>query len=623
MARHLRGPTRLHDLELEDEFGFLLPPNEVEGFWDYVEEFIRYEKRTPIRVWTGSAWPIKTRKGQKQKPPTVLYDDKITSNLAEYPQSIVLRHLQGRHVISTMPGRRCQYDCLDLDNHEGLLGWVHDQIDTSPFERPFTVERRVSLISLPYLLRVKQVFDEFPGRVWSISSDSLGLHALKRWPQARFLKEIEITTGGSLKRLGIPHSEFFPRQDTPFRRPFGRDYITITPTRLLRNWQAQLRCYLNPQPISFENIVDALLEGQQQHWKNLESRIDGRAWYRLAPLGHKFFTGRSLEKGLLDACGVEPVLTWRDSRFDLRKGQEIVESLNRQESSVSVGFSSGGRHQTVLDMKSINNGQWVQSVKEWAENGLPCDDSITEVVGALARWFYFIELFHLPEEQRRDRVVELMQTFCQHKNNGYITQLNNGGNITKRVARIVKSAIRTTDDDGKMVFLRIRQKRERGDYQKLYMFEQLVQGLDHVEVDDSGMCSFGSTLSVGLTIDDDTPLPEAIEEKIDSIICQQRMRKRHGEYPFRTFSRRFVNCLWRMNGKSRITWRDINAMLGNPESRDRKQAHQYKTYLAEAGIIEGDWEQHIKRGQASSLYRLTKNVISEFMTIEAKECRVG
>ena len=78
-----------------------------------------------------------------------------------------------------------------------------------------------------------------------------------------------------------------------------------------------------------------------------------------------------------------------------------------------------------------------------------------------------------------------------------------------------------------------------------------------------------------------------------------------------------------MNGKARITWKDVNAMLGNPDSKDRKQAHQYKTALAEAGVIENDWEHHIRRGQASSLYRLTKKTISEFMKREAKECQAG
>jgi len=120
LARQVQGPVSLHDLELEDEHGFLLPPNEVPGFWDYVEEFIRYEKRTPIRVWTGSAWPVKTRKGKRASRPAVLYDDKITSNLAEYPQSIVLRHLQGRHVISTMPGRRSGLSRTNFLVRQGL-----------------------------------------------------------------------------------------------------------------------------------------------------------------------------------------------------------------------------------------------------------------------------------------------------------------------------------------------------------------------------------------------------------------------------------------------------------------------------------------------------------------------
>ena len=60
------------------------------------------------------------------------------------------------------------------------------------------------------------------------------------------------------------------------------------------------------------------------------------------------------------------------------------------------------------------------------KDGLPCHDSVFQVVSQLARWFWFIEFWDLPEEMRLERIVGLMTDFCLTKHNGFISSLNAG-----------------------------------------------------------------------------------------------------------------------------------------------------------------------------------------------------
>lgn len=119
----------------------------------------------------------------------------------------------------------------------------------------------------------------------------------------------------------------------------------------------------------------------------------------------------------------------------------------------------------------------------------------------------------------------------------------------------------------------------------------------------------------------DDPLPETVYDKLLEIATAKKedkngrliatMRKKEGEYPFIKFARRFLNRIWQHEGTENIHHRHLNRML-DQESDDRHMTLKYKKLLAHHGLIKGDWEKFIRRGTASSKYRMTSWVKKEF-----------
>ena len=124
-----------------------------------------------------------------------------------------------------------------------------------------------------------------------------------------------------------------------------------------------------------------------------------------------------------------------------------------------------------IDMHVVCDGQWVQHCEQWAINGLPCHDSIFVVCSQLARWLFFVELHHLPKDERLERVVEIITTYCSNKNNGFISRLDAGlvHEVEGHVRRAVSFAMLRAKD--LLLFTRIQQKRERGEYRRVIYLE--------------------------------------------------------------------------------------------------------------------------------------------------------
>jgi hypothetical protein len=129
-----------------------------------------------------------------------------------------------------------------------------------------------------------------------------------------------------------------------------------------------------------------------------------------------------------------------------------------------------------IDMAKVCNGQWVQHCELWARNGLPCHDSIFYVCSQLARWLYFVELYHLPKEERLSHIPELLTAYCQTKNNGFISRWDAGQQraVIGHIKRAIHTAIRHTQDG--LTFTRIRQKRATGQYRRVIHLEPYLKG---------------------------------------------------------------------------------------------------------------------------------------------------
>ena len=76
------------------------------------------------------------------------------------------------------------------------------------------------------------------------------------------------------------------------------------------------------------------------------------------------------------------------------------------------------------------------------------------------------------------------------------------------------------------------------------------------------------------------------------------MRKRKGEFPFVRFARRFLNEIWKQGGEANIHYLHLNRMLDlKPDNEERGTALNYKKLLQSHGLIKGNWQKFIRRGQ--------------------------
>ena len=73
--------------------------------------------------------------------------------------------------------KKSMFKVLDIDNKQNLVGY------TQAWEGPLLP---VVSIPLEHFIELKRIYDEFPGHIWCISSETLGLHVWERYSEARF-----------------------------------------------------------------------------------------------------------------------------------------------------------------------------------------------------------------------------------------------------------------------------------------------------------------------------------------------------------------------------------------------------------------------------------------------------
>ena len=311
----------------------------------------------------------------------------------------------------------------------------------------------------------------------------------------------------------------------------------------------------------------------------------------------------------------------------------------------------------VAGVPDKRNREWAFWCEHVAATGLHAHDSVGEVVRELAAWLLWIELFD--RKDKMQQTVELLTMFLEHKHNGFITRGVDHPDVRKQVVRCIKTANKQ-DARSKQEFCIVRQKRQQGRYRRNIMIEGLLMHADmgsealpqslssfdykcrnkdyplppkmHAGMGSEALpqslssfdykcrnkdCPLPHEMHAGMgsealpqslssfdykCINKDCPLPPEIESKITQIITSERMRKRAGEYPLLRLGRRFFNALWDRRGSGRIPRDMWHAMLGyeNP-----KQELKYKKLFVQAGLLQPGWERTIRRGAASSLYKMT------------------
>ena len=82
----------------------------------------------------------------------------------------------------------------------------------------------------------------------------------------------------------------------------------------------------------------------------------------------------------------------------------------------------------------------------------------------------------MPEDLRHEKIVEIMTDFVVTKHNGFVSRLDVGHDrdVVKQVSRIVECAVTKVDESGKWDFMRVRQKRQSGQYRRVTYLEPVI-----------------------------------------------------------------------------------------------------------------------------------------------------
>lgn len=463
--------------------------------------------------------------------------------------------------------------CLDLDNKnlrdpnskKRLLGFTRIS-DKQPV-------RPVTYLPLAHLKDLKVVYDNFPGRLWCLSSESLGLHAWVRLARPTSTVRIQRGAIARLQKLGLTAAEAHPMFGRCLRRPFGKDYHTITDQGLLSDWWEQVdyfERFTTASTPAFTTIAQALLDKVEQQWHAW--RRQGEAKNRrtvparvIAEHQHHLDEARAwVEAGCPDDQTVpSPPVVFPLAVPECREATALPTTT-----AMKPPRPSSTGEKCAYDKLRLRNGQWPKELERIVANGLPAPKSFTVVAPELAIWMYWVELHDLPEEERRDRIVSLIMKFVSEKHNGHCSRLLNGQD--GEVLRQIKDYVALTphqSPESRGVFAGLRERRQTGQYKKVINLAPLIEGRT-----DSSPSSSSRITSISVSTLD-TPLPEELVLMIKAKAGRNRV------IPFAT---KLVNLLFQRNGGRRVSRDTLQKLLGytNPN-----QAIKYRDILVNAGVV--------------------------------------
>lgn len=489
--------------------------------------------------------------------------------------------------------KSCRTDLIDIDAKKYLLGYYRDDyLGRGPM-------MPVVHLPLDHFRLLKRVYDAFPDRIWCISSETLGVHAWKL--HARPLRSLSLHAENKrkLSAIGLGDVEAHPMPGRCLRRPFGADCATITPNNVLESWTGQLDYFeRDGRTPSFRRLCGALvarMRRQWERWKNAPYTFD-RMRHKADRLG--------IEQRLTELGGeIKQVADWMRAGFPtetaanptslhVRVFEEMVgERPQIEEPAPTIDAAAtseseptlrtpGNRQATPADsLAELRNGKWVRTLDRLARNGLDREDFIGTVAHEFAKWLYWIELFGLPEEQRRDKIQRLLVAFVLKKNNGYVTRLTTGqkSDVLAQLSRCLDSAIGLSPShraESLALFARIRTKYEAGRYKYPLRLEPLLAG-DAVEPVPTAPSATPSSSSCPLIMCMrlESPLPAALAAMI------QKQAGRAKVVPFAT---RLVNCLHNRKGRAYLGREALSKLLGYP---DPTRILNYLRILERAGVI--------------------------------------
>lgn len=528
----------------------------------------------------------------------------------------------------TMMGEYTYHDCLDIDSHD-RVGWYglptrwHPDLNEGGSWADLYIYRYVPVmrIGLPFFVKVKKLYDSFPGRVWAFSSASLGLYAYRMYPKSMDPEKLYAARKQELKDIGMK-VEVYPEPPKSEgskghhqRRPCGMDSGVITDQGIVSDPIEQIRVYMNPVTPSFEAICEAVIKRLTEQyskwlafngWGRLDKKVDKvaiwswqqeeisrvRSWVKDGCPDVEKPQG-SLSCTLPSSWSIssDPL---RSRTADVDMGPSSLSSTANNDTRLvekqqqNEGFDSAIPEMFIrADLKVIDAaGQWVQWVECIARHGFLADDTFMEVITSLTKWLYFVELWDVAEDERRDRIKALLKTYCQIKGNGHISRLLNGdlAAVERNVDHLVDSQVATINNQGDQVFEDLRRKRASGRYVRVIMIESL---LSTTLSSPSSIYSGPLRTAEAGPDSDDTPLPDSVQEYVISGFKKHNMplrRNKDGYYPTLQAVTRLINHLSTTKSfEGRLGQQDFARMGFANSNREKIKKVLYRLDVIEEG----------------------------------------
>ena len=384
--------------------------------------------------------------------------------------------------LGTMAGERSAADCLDIDSHD-MIGWYGVPTRWHPTCNPFAGSvplydfrfLPVVRLSLAHFQKLKHFHNVFINRIWAISSANLGLALWRMYPtKPKVTRTRYAELQRQLEAAGLVGTEVYPHPPKSekslgrcHRRPCGMDSGIITETGVVIDPIEQVRQFMKPPPTpSFPAICTAIFGKLDEMYTRWLSCREGFSLDRTTLDRRQDVVAglkADLEKvkdWLHSGCPQPRTVTGNETSHcedpSATTASEEVEGpdnviINRDKSFVGAMNAPSEYPEPFyqVNLNAINDSrQWVQFCVFLAKHGFPCHDKFLEVVSTLAKWFAYVELYHL----RPDRTVikQLLGDYCLNKHNGFISRLNNGlkDEVLAHVDRVVDDAIDTVSLEG-------------------------------------------------------------------------------------------------------------------------------------------------------------------------------
>lgn len=588
-----------------------------EPFWAYFDRFIKYWPRNTFHIKHAyeKGFVEKKRKGSWQSLPLF---DALAVEMAE-------RHLSAP-IWSEWKGGDYSHDPIWLALHIPKLTTVDlIDLDAKQYRIGYYREagsdkgRLMPVVHLPldHFKRLKRVYDAFPGRIWCISSETLGVHAWKKHDRLQPSLALHEKNKARLGGIGLPSIEAHPMQGRCLRRPFGDGYRTVTSTGVLEDWIEQVEYFESDgRTPPFDRICGELVKVMFGQWKCWERyRDDNRKvqvrsilekhWHELKDVADWLKAGCPLEPALIVPIQevVHPTLTLSREvlagtleelpevqpdpilricrailavTFGEKTDDDISPILAEASAELAAMVQGSSRRNRPIprsgskreDLASMRGGKWAFELQRLARNGLEQNDSVGTVVHEMAKWLWWIELYSLPEGKRLEEITRLLRAYVLKKHNGCVSRLLNGQekDVIAQVARCVKKAADVSMPSSVEGFARTREKWLNGGYKYPVRIVPALNG--HEDVSLSPSCPF-----TVMCIKFDDALPEGVQAQIKAVAGRSRVM---------SFATRLINLLFSKEGRAYVSRKALTELQ---EYKNPNQIAKYIGILERAGII--------------------------------------